>query len=241
MGSSCVARGYDERLQRRPGPSLGRGGKARATAPTPPSAPPPKREEEVLLEKVPGGEPEGLGFPKRRGLSMSSLLGIKPQCTTSFDHHHPLPGALGLGGPMPPVPACLPSLPSGSRGPPGFRLWPCAALRPPAPSSPRGQRWERAPPSYSHKPPASRWGGRRLERRSNHPRIVVTLGDERKEVEFPSPAPTGGSSPSATTCPATRAPASLVSHCRDGGGKAGLEGERQAAGGVPQRPRAPSA
>lgn len=168
--------------------------------------------------------PRGSPFPGAEAfqrLASSSLVGIKPQCRTSFDHHHPpLPGALGLGDPLPPGPPSLPSLPSGSRGPPGFRLWPCAALRPPAPSSPRGQHWGRAPPSCSHTPPAGQRGGRRLERRSNHPRIVATLGDERKEVEFPSPAPTRGSSPSATTCPATRAPASLVSHCRDGGGKA---------------------
>lgn len=149
-----------------PGPRWAAVAVARLGPPPPPRLQhhPQSGKRKCFWRRSPGGEPEGLGFPKRRGLSTSSLLGIKPQCTTSFDHHHPLPGALGLGGPMPPVPASLPSLPSGSQGPPGFRLWPCAALRPPAPSSPRGQRWGWAPPSCSHKPPASRRGGRRLER-----------------------------------------------------------------------------
>lgn len=108
--------------------------------------------------------PRGSAFPSaeafQRLASSGSSLSVQPHSTTAT--HSPALSA--LAAPCPPVPASLPSLPSGSQGPPGFRLWPCAALRPPAPSSPRGQRWGWAPPSCSHKPPASRRGGRRLER-----------------------------------------------------------------------------
>ncbi|XP_032961402.1 basic salivary proline-rich protein 2-like [Rhinolophus ferrumequinum] len=131
MGSSGVARGYDKRLQRRPGPS---GAAAARLGPPPPPRlqhHPQRGKRKCFWRRSPGGAPEGLGFPRRRGLSTSSLLGIKPQCTTSFDHHRPPPRRSRPRGPLAPC-ACLPSQPSQRIARPS-RL-PTLALRgPPAP------------------------------------------------------------------------------------------------------------
>ena len=99
---------------------------ARLPAPPPPPGLQhhPLRRRRKCLERGPFSGTRGtLGFPKRRGLNCLNSYGIEPPGAQPSSGPTLRASALGgPGGASAQSAAALPSLPSESRGPPGFRL-----------------------------------------------------------------------------------------------------------------------